>query len=289
MASVVTFNTVQTKTQDSDVSEAQQKHYANGLVRVIHGDSLEVMRHQIPSGSIDVGVTSPPYNENIAYHTYRDNLALKDYHLWMEQVAIEMHRVLKEDGSLFVNLGGKPSAPLKPFQVLEASFLRHFSLQNTIIWVKSITIDAIPRGPFRPIQGDRYLNHNFEFIFHLTKSGRIELDRRAPGVGVRPADPEAYAKRFGRRIDRRCDGNVWFVPYRSREKYGHPCPYPVELAEKCIRLHGLKPGLRVLDPFAGTGSTLVAAKKLGVEAVGIEIDKRYCKTCLDRLAIPLAA
>ena len=86
------------------------------------------------------------------------------------------------------------------------------------------------------------------------------------------------------REDRRCAGDVWFIPYRTirskSQRDHHPSPFPVELAERCIKLHGLptKPtagDVTVLDPFLGVGSTLLAAQRLGCRGIGIEIDPSY--------------
>jgi site-specific DNA-methyltransferase (adenine-specific) len=76
---------------------------------------------------------------------------------------------------------------------------------------------------------------------------------------------------------------VWTIAPSSRAPGGHPAPFPVELARRCIRL-STWPGEVVLDPFAGTGTTLVAARQLGRRAIGIEASEAYCALAVDRLA-----
>jgi site-specific DNA-methyltransferase (adenine-specific) len=76
---------------------------------------------------------------------------------------------------------------------------------------------------------------------------------------------------------------VWTVNPATRVPGGHPAPFPVELARRCIRL-STWPGEIVLDPFAGTGTTLMAARQLGLRAIGIEVSEEYCALAVDRLA-----
>jgi len=84
-----------------------------------------------------------------------------------------------------------------------------------------------------------------------------------------------------------CRGNAWHIPYKTTQSRAdrdfHPAAYPVVFVERCLKLAGLKQGSLVLDPFAGTGATLVAAKQLGLSAIGIEIDPAYCEAARRRL------
>src|SRR6185503_17406051 len=164
-----------------------------------------------------------------------------------------------------------------------------FRLQNSIIWVKSISIGDESFGHFKPVNSQRFLNHLHEHVFHFTKEGETPLDRLAIGV---PFKDKSNIARWGHSEDRRCGGDVWFIPYqtiRSRsQRDHHPSPFPVELAERCIKLHGAPEAavddgksatgaLLVLDPFLGVGSTLLAAQRLGYRGIGIEIDASYAE------------
>ncbi len=85
---------------------------------------------------------------------------------------------------------------------------------------------------------------------------------------------------------KRCRGNTWFVPYetiQNREKdRPHPATFPPRLPEYCVRLHGLDRARTVADPFLGLGSTTVACARLGVDAIGIEVDEHYLKEAIAR-------
>lgn len=251
-------------------------------------DCLEGMSSLIEPGSVDVVVTSPPYNLGTQYGRYDDTISRAEYLAWMDRWAAEVRRVLHDRGSLFLNLGAKPSDPWGPFEVVLA-LRRHFALQNVIHWVKSISIardDAgrypgitrnVSVGHYKPINSPRYLNDCHEYIFHLTKAGDVELDRLA--IGVEYQDKSNVARWGAAAADRRCRGNTWFVPYRtirSRDRQRpHPASFPARIPRMCIELHGLSRTRLVLDPFLGIGNSAVACVELGTGFVGFEIDPEY--------------
>src|SRR5258708_31752170 len=199
----------------------------------------------LPNDSVDVVVTSPPYNLGIGDGNYDDRRGRDEYFAWARQWAAEVKRVLKTHGSFFLNLGASPSEPLLPHELIIA-LKDLFVLQNTFHWIKSITVQTksggqISAGHFKPIQSRRYINDCHEYVFHLTKEGQTPIDRR--GVGVPYAD-KSNIKRWGhtRGHDLRCRGNNWFIPYKTiwnrNKNRPHPATFPVELASNCIRLHG---------------------------------------------------
>ena len=255
-----------------------------------HDDCLEGMR-LIARETVDLVVTSPPYNLGIAYSRYSDRQTRGDHLDWCHDWAREVRRLLKPAGSLFLNLGASPSNPLFPHElVLRLRDL--FVLQNTIHWIKAISIDegeggTTSRGHFKPISSPRYLNDCHEYVFHLTPEGRTPVDRLALGV---PYADKSNIARWGHTggKDRRCRGNTWFVPYetiqRRAKERPHPATFPVQLAEWCIKLHGLTRIETMLDPFLGIGNSAVAAKRCGVKHfIGFEIDEEYLAEAKRRL------
>jgi len=255
-----------------------------------HGDCLQGMM-KISDGTVDLVVTSPPYNLGIAYHRYSDRQERDDYLDWCHYWAVELRRVLKCDGSLFLNVGASPSNPLFPHElVLRLRDL--FVLQNTIHWIKAISIEddgglTTSRGHFKPISSPRFLNDCHEYIFHLTPEGRMPIDRLA--LGVPYADKSNIARwSHTKGKDRRCRGNTWFVPYqtiqRRAQERPHPATFPVQLAEWSIKLHGLSRTETMLDPFLGIGNSAVAAKRCGVKKfIGFEIDEEYLAEARKRI------
>jgi len=260
-----------------------------------HGDCVESMT-RLEKASVDLIVTSPPYNLGIAYGKFSDAQERGSYLDWCEQWAAAARRLLKADGSLFLNVGASPSNPMLPYEII-LRLRSSFVLQNTIHWIKAITIEdetgaAASRGHFKPINSPRYLNDCHEFVFHLTPEGRTPIDRLALGVPYQDKSNIARWQHTSGR-DKRCRGNTWFVPYqtiKSRDKQRpHPATFPVELAVNCIKLHGRARVQTMLDPFLGIGNSALAAQKCGVpQFIGFEIDEEYLAEAQRRIsAIPI--
>ena len=254
--------------------------------------------------SVDLVVTSPPYNLGISYRKYSDRQDRRSYLDWCGEWAAQIRRVLNPDGSFFLNIGAAPSNPMLPHEIV-MTFRELFVLQNTIHWIKSIAIDEFCShrplagrtgstlqtghrpvatairsfGHFKPINSRRFLNDCHEYVFHFTKSGHVEVNRLALGV---PYQDKSNIARWShtRGKDLRCRGNTWFVPYETiqsrEEERPHPATFPVQLAEWCIKLHGASRVHAMLDPFLGIGNSAIAAQRCGVKTfIGFEIDEAY--------------
>jgi len=261
---------------------------------LIHGDCLVKMAG-LGAASFDVVVTSPPYNLGIKYNSFKDTSSRADYLEWCRQWVAEVRRVLVDDGSFFLNVGAAPANPLMPHQLLLALCDGDdplFVLQNTFHWIKSISVETrdgglVSAGHFKPINSQRFVNDCHEYVFHLTKTGSVTLDRRAAGV---PYVYKSNIARWGhsRGQDLRCRGNNWFIPYdtiqqRDKER-PHPATFPVGLVEQCVKIHGLAKKTRLLDPFLGIGSSAIAAHRMGIDHfTGIELDGHYLKIANERL------
>ena len=252
-----------------------------GKQTVLQGDCLKALQ-RLSASSVDVIVTSPPYNIGVAYKSYDDNRPRTAYLSWLKKVSKQLSRVLKPDGSFFLNVGSTNADPWVSMDVAGA-FRKDFVLQNHITWAKSLSIREDSFGHFKPITSRRYLNQNHESIFHFTKTGAVPVDRLAVGV---PFKDKTNIARWGHTADKRCGGNVWFIPYKTvkskAQKFDHPAGYPVDLPMRCMMLHG-KPEMVVLDPFVGAGTTLVAAERLGHTGFGIDVDPAYIATSVARL------
>lgn len=263
-------------------------------MNLVHGDCLKVLP-TLDAGSVDLVVTSPPYNLGINYKSFKDTAPREEFLKWCHAWASELKRVMADDASFFLNVGAAPANPLMPHQLILAltdGAEPLFNLQNTFHWIKSITIETvggeqISAGHFKPINSKRYVNDCHEYVFHLTKTGNIELDRRAAGV---PYVYKSNIARWGHTggEDLRCRGNTWFIPYEtinSRDKERpHPATFPVALVEQCIRLHGKGTATRLMDPFLGIGTSAIAASRQKIAGfTGIELDAHYLETAHLRL------
>jgi site-specific DNA-methyltransferase (adenine-specific) len=258
------------------------------------GDCLEIL-DRLPPESIDVIVTSPPYNLGVRYRTYDDTIPRDEYLQWTGEWVRRAATRLARDGSLFLNVGAKPTDPWTALDVAQAArpFLR---LQNTIHWIKSIAIERalagsrapleedLAVGHYKPINSRRFLHDCHEFVFHFTPLGDTPLDRRA--IGVRYQDQSNVGRWRAAASGVRCRGNTWFIPYetiQNRDKdRPHPATFPPRLPEMCMRLHGLERIRVVADPFLGLGSTGIACAQIGVSFVGIEMDRTYLQSAVER-------
>jgi len=256
-------------------------------------DCIEGMK-QLDPQTVDVIVTSPPYNIGIDYNVYEDKKPRNEYLKWMSLVAKESKRILKDNGSFFLNIGGTLKDPWIPLDVAR-EFRDYYVLQNTIHWIKSIAIpkedvgnypnvkDDIAVGHYKPINSRRYHHDCHEYIWHFTKTGDVELDKISVGV---PYQDKTNINRWksANGSDKRDRGNTWFIPYETiRESRPHPSTFPTKLPEMCIKDHGLKNIQLVLDPFMGIGTTAIACIKLGVNYIGFEIDYQYIDIAKERI------
>ncbi len=265
-------------------------------------DCITGMNRLAPA-SVDVIVTSPPYNIGKHYTTYDDTVPRTGYLRWMQDVARASERVLADTGSFYLNVGGSLKDPWIPMEVAMQFRDNGFILQNMIHWIKSIALPkedmgkfyaanvsekGVAVGHYKPINSLRYHNDCHEFIFHFTKSGNVPIDRLANGV---PYQDKSNVKRWvKKKQDLRDRGNTWFIPYETiREERPHPAVFPVRLPEMCIRDHGIDNCRLVMDPFMGIGSTAVAAVRLGLPFIGFEIDEGYKKIAEERITAELAA
>lgn len=218
---------------------------------VIHlQDCVEGML-ALPANSVDIVTTSPPYNLNIAYGTYRDNKPRQEYLAWLNQVFVAVNHCLKPNGHFWLNVGYSNIDPWAGMDVAQVA-REHFVLQNNFNWVKSITINDVTTGHFKPINSERFANPTWEHLFHFTKTGQVPCDKLAIGVPYmwdcnidntgrikgRLAKKLGYKniKDFNQRAtdedrakfdaelavklanqkpkaETRCRGNSWFVPY----------------------------------------------------------------------------
>lgn len=262
--------------------------------RIYQMDCLAGLK-KMGDNSVDVIVTSPPYNIGIQYNTYEDKKSEQEYLKWLHDIATECKRVMKGDGSFFLNIGGtlkNPWIPMKVALALEDQFI----LQNMIHWIKSIAIPGeqvkkyakldkdIAVGHYKPVNSQRFHHDCHEFIFHFTKTGDVKLNKIAIGV---PYQDKSNIKRWKctNGSDKRDRGNTWFIPYETiQDSRPHPAVFPIKLPEMCILDHGVERVNLVLDPFMGIGTTAVACVRLGVNYIGFEMDPKYIEVANERIA-----
>lgn len=229
--------------------------------KIICGDVITNLK-KLPDSSIDLIVTSPPYNlknstgngmkdgrggkwANAAlingYSHYDDCMEHDDYVKWQREVLTEGMRVLKDDGALFYNHKWRVQAGLLQDR---QDIVSGFPVRQIIIWKRAGGINFNP-GYFLP---------TYEVIYIIAK----EKFRLAPKANAH--------------------GDVWDIPQEKNNI--HPAPFPLALAERIISSTSAK---LILDPFMGSGTTALAAKRLGRHYLGIEISPLYCELAENRI------
>jgi site-specific DNA-methyltransferase (adenine-specific) len=226
---------------------------------IIHEQDCISGMKSLPENSIDICVTSPPYNLTINYGVYDDNKPRQEYLNWLDEVFSSVKRCLKDDGHFWLNVGYSNIDPWVGMDVAQVA-RKHFILQNNFVWIKSIAIDDVTRGHFKPINSDRFSNPTWEHLFHFTKTGSVKCDKLSVGVPymhdsnldngsrmkgrmvkklgfqdqrdfyknatseqIEMVESSISSKLEGKtKVDKRCKGNSWFVPYdtiQNRDKH----------------------------------------------------------------------
>ncbi|HHX24075.1 MAG TPA: site-specific DNA-methyltransferase [Thermoanaerobacterales bacterium] len=231
------------------------------------GDCRELIK-EVPDKSVRMVVTSPPYNIGKKYGKYSDKVTLEQWIELIDSITKEIYRVLTDDGSFFLNLSPIPyglDKEILPLPYIGYNIMKKnkFYLRNLITWVFNNMQNCTKRlsGRYENILwGVKDLN-NYVFnlddirIPYITKN-----DKRLTGNGRNPTD-------------------VWYfdrVNNMTKKKLNlsHPTIYPVEMIERIIKM-STNEGDTVLDPFLGSGTTLVAAKRLNRTGIGFELDTKY--------------
>jgi len=225
--------------------------------------------HQLPDESIHLLVTSPPYNVS---KEYDEDLSLKEYLAMLDRVWQETYRVLVPGGRVCINLanlGRKPYIPLHTFiisQMLEVGFL----MRGEIIWDKAASASPSTAWGSWLSASNPVLRDVHEYVLVFSKTGF----RRPKGDRVSTIQKEDFLE---------WTKSIWRFPAVQARKIGHPAPFPVELPHRCIQLYTYQ-GDVVLDPFAGSGTTCLAAQQDSRIFVGFEVVPEYCQLAEERLA-----
>lgn len=232
----------------------------------IYCASSEVM-DAIPNESVGLAFTSPPYNAGKEYDL---DLTMAEYLGLIARVGQEVFRVLKPGGRYVVNianLGRKPYIPLHAYFYLIHSLVG-FRPAGEVVWQKGRGMSSsCAWGSWMSAKAPR-LRDVHEYLLVFVKGDFSRPDRGESDI----SRDEFLASTL----------SVWEIPPESARKVGHPAPFPVELAERVIKLFSYTNDV-ILDPFVGSGTTCVAAAKTGRWYVGYDISPEYCRLAEKRL------
>jgi adenine-specific DNA-methyltransferase len=245
-----------------------------------NGDCLELLQ-KTPTNAVDVVVSSPPYNIGKSYEK-RANLA--EYLALQEEVLKECHRILKPTGSIFWQVGvyvddhgGHVPLDIKFFDILDRFGM---SMRNRIVWLRPHGLHATKRFSCRYETMLWFVKNpdNYKFILDPIKVPQKYQNKKAwkgENKGQLTCDP------IGKN-----PGDVWAfrnVKHNHEEQTIHPCQFPEDMIERIV-LSTTEPDDVVFDPYMGTGTVAVVAKRFRRRYLGAEIDPKYHQTAILRIA-----
>ena len=253
---------------------------------VIEGDCLEGMK-QLADGFVDLVFADPPFNIGYHYDVYQDNLEDNEYLGWSRQWMEEVIRVLKDDGSFWLAIGDEYAAEMK---VLMQRTLG-MTCRSWVIWYYTFGVNCQKKFNrshahlFQMVKDPDNFTFNADAIRVPSARQLVYGDKRANPRGRLPDDtwilrPQDLPEGF------QPDDDTWYFPrvagtFKERSGF-HGCQMPEQLLGRIIRISSNE-GELVLDPFAGSGTTLAAACKLRRKYLGYEISTDYVKAIRQRL------
>jgi site-specific DNA-methyltransferase (adenine-specific) len=256
------------------------------LDRLHPGDCLEHFR-DVPTGTIDLVFADPPFNIGYDYDIYNDRRDAEHYLDWTRRWAVEVVRALKPDGTFWLAIGDEFAAELKVIFHRDLGL----TLRNWVIWYYTFGVHCTRKFSrshahlFYFVKDPKQFTFNDDLIRVPSARQLVYADARAHPRGRVPDDtwilrpqevPDGFAP----------DGDTWYFPRvcgTFKERAGwHGCQMPEQLLGRVIRACS-NPGEVVLDPFSGSGTTLVVARKLHRHALGFELSADYAAQAQSRL------
>jgi len=261
---------------DRHVAETPVNYYTHEQLRdgvvapnsIICGDCLEMMR-LIPSESVHLAVTSPPYNVGISYSDYSDDLAYEKYLDWLKEVWKETLRVLVPGGRLAINIAPTSIANFKPVHYDIARDVRDlgFIMRTEILWYKQTMARRTAWGSWKS-PANPHIIPSWEYVMVFSKnSWRLEGN---------PQGADITAEEFKKFSD-----GFWNIPPETKRN-GHPAPFPEELIYRIIKYFTYS-GNTILDMFGGTGTVAVVAVRSNRQFIHIDISEQYCNVAEKRV------
>jgi site-specific DNA-methyltransferase (adenine-specific) len=261
-------------------------YYADELVRLFQADCTNLSF--LASDSVQLVVTSPPYNLGKDYGTARDNATYQSYLEWVDAWMSELRRVLEPGGRVCLNIpldinlafdsNGKRGITKQPVLADFTELLvrqRSWIYNTTILWLEGNVSRRTAWGSWLSAS-DPWINTAAEAILVLSKGSRKRNGRERASDVTRE---EFMDWTLG----------LWEFHGQNPREFGHPAPFPPELPYRLIKMFSFTDDT-VLDPFVGSGTTTWVAKTLGRKSVGVDIDPHYCEIAANRcrqLTLPI--
>ena len=255
-----------------------KEYYKDDRHIIYQGDVLEALRSNLQPDSVDLLVTSPPYNVGKDYGgKTKDDRPYESYLDWLYQIVDASWRVLVPGGRIAININDHGRNPLYPTHAYLLTHFRNSALNwipmACVVWDKLTPMGNTAWGSWQMASAPCFRGHH-EYILIAAKLKTKKLPR-IPGSLSGPWYDTEKERDFVN-----LTREIWrFSP--SPKTY-HPAPFPFDLPSRLIRLLTYYDDF-VLDPFVGSGTTLQAANQFGRRGIGIDINPLYCSMAADSI------
>jgi site-specific DNA-methyltransferase (adenine-specific) len=243
------------------------------MIDLRNGDCLDVLK-TIEDNTVDLCITSPPYNVGINYNTYDDNIAYKDYLKWMKEVFATIYDKLKVGGRICLNI---PINTTDKEQHMTRTTIMDFGnifseldyiFYCDIIWNKNNVVNRTAWGSWLSPSSPHLMNPVEHILVYAKKTKVHEGDKSLIDIKKEEFIDWTIAN--------------WTFNAETSKDINHPVPFPEELPYRCMKMFSYQRDL-ILDPFMGSGTTGLVAKKLKRNFIGIELDKDYYNFACNRI------
>jgi len=234
----------------------------------------DFLRTDLPENSIDLIVTSPPYNVDIHYGTFKDDIPYDKYLEFTQEWLSKALKLAKNDGRLCLNipLDKSKGREEEGFQSVYADVV---AIAKKVGWKYFSTIIWNEGNISRRTAWGSWLSARAPYV--IAPAEVIVVFYKGQWAKLKNGVSDISRKEF---MD--WTQGIWSFPGENRKRIGHPAPFPLELPKRCIKLFSFV-GDTVLDPFLGSGTTLIACALLNRRGIGVEIDENYCKIAKNRI------
>ncbi len=249
--------------------ENKNPYFKSGNILIFNNDILTI--ESIPKNSVDLIVTSPPYNIDIHYNSNSDNLTYEKYLEFSEKWIKKCYELVRDDGRFCLNIpldknkGGQQSVGADLTIIAKKIGWKYHS---TIIWNEGNISRRTAWGSYMSASAP-YVISPVEIVLVLYKKNW----KKTSGSKKSDINKSEFIQ---------WTNGVWTFGGESKKRVGHPSPFPIELPNRCIKLFSFV-GDTILDPFLGSGTTLISSYLNNRNGIGVDIDKKYCDLAIRRL------
>ena len=238
--------------------------------QIICNDALSALK-DIDDNSVDVVLTSPPYNFDMEYDEHNDKDQNEIYIDTLIPIFSECKRTLRDGGRMIINIQPNYKDYFPSHHYITSRLIDEGLIwRGEVLWLKNNLKKLTAWGSYKS-PSSPYLNYPFEFVEIFSKKS-IKHEGKKEDIDITKDEFIKYV-----------NGHWSIAPETRMKDFDHPAMFPEELVKRCLKLFSYKNDL-ILDPFNGVGTTTLVSHQLGRRYIGIDISQKYCDIATDRIA-----